>query len=155
MASIRQFLLHGVFIDDLKATDKSGVIREFAERLHETGKVQSPGEVVKVLSDREVLGSTGIGDGVAVPHGKFRNWHDIIIAVGRSRAGVDFHSLDGKPVFLFFVLLTPGDQPGDHLKILARISRILKNPRLREDLRGASSAEEMQRMIIEEDGKLP
>ena len=79
----------------------------------------------------------------------------MIIAFGRSSTGVDFESLDAKPVHLFFLLVTPDDKPGDHLRALARISRILKNPVLRENLRQASNRQELQRLIFEEDGKYP
>ncbi len=80
---------------------------------------------------------------------------DVIVAFGRSRQGVDFQSLDDKPAYLFFLLVTPDDRPGEHLKTLARISRILKNPVFREKLRIVPDGRELQRLIREEDGKYP
>ncbi len=155
MSKISELLQENLVIEDIKATDKNGVLREFAGLLKASGAVRDEGEIVRVLAERESLGSTGIGDGVAIPHGKVHNLRDAVIAFGRSKNGVDFESLDGKPSYLFFLLLTPEDRPGDHLKILARISRILKNPVFRESLRSAPQGEELQKMIREEDGKYP
>ncbi len=155
MARIKDLLDENLVIENIQATDKMGVLREFASCIEKTGKVADAEELVRVLVERESLGSTGIGDGVAIPHGKMPVIHDMIVAFGRSRAGVDFQSLDNKPAFLFFLLLTPVDKPGDHLKTLARISRILKNPTLRDSLRQAPHRGDLQRLICEEDGKYP
>lgn len=155
MVRISKLLQENFVIDDIKATDKDGVLREFAGLLKASGTIHSEEEIIRVLAERESLGSTGIGDGVAIPHGKVRNLRDAVIAFGRSRKGVDFDTMDGKPAYLFFLLLSPEDRPGDHLKILARISRILKNPGFREKLRSAPQGQELQRMILEEDGKYP
>jgi PTS system nitrogen regulatory IIA component len=142
-------------LQDITATDKLGVLREFADELRSKGKVHDAEELVRILVEREALGSTGIGDGVAIPHGKLPFLSDMIVAFGRSRSGVDFESLDNKPAHLFFLLVTPVDKPGDHLKTLARISRILKNPSLRESLKCAQRREDLQRLICEEDSKYP
>lgn len=155
MVSMKDHLRNDLVIDDIKAIDKNGVLREFAGLLKATGKVREEDGIVRVLAEREALGSTGIGDGVAIPHGKVRGLQEIVVAFGRSRNGVDFQSLDGKPVYLFFLLLTPDDNPGDHLKVLARISRILKNPVLRENLRTALPGQEVRKIILDEDGKYP
>jgi PTS system nitrogen regulatory IIA component len=80
---------------------------------------------------------------------------EMSVVFGRSSKGIDFQAMDSKPVFLFFLLVTPEDRPGDHLKVLARISRILKNPVLRESLRSASHRQELQRLIYQEDSKYP
>jgi len=155
MVSIKDHFQNDLVIDDIKAVDKNGVLREFAGLLKTAGKVREEDGIVRVLAEREALGSTGIGDGVAIPHGKVRGLREIVVAFGRSRNGVDFQSLDGKPVHLFFLLLTPEDNPGDHLKVLARISRILKNPVLRENLRTALPSQEVRKFILEEDSKYP
>jgi PTS system nitrogen regulatory IIA component len=119
------------------------------------GRIENENELVRVLAEREALGSTGIGDGVAIPHGKLNSVTDIIVAFGRSARGVEYESLDAQPVFLFFLLVTPGDRPGDHLKTLARISRIFKNPTLRTRLMQASGRQEMRTFLFEEDSKYP
>ena len=155
MARIKDLLQDDLVLEELKATDKMGVIREFAAHLKLAGKVADPEELVRVLVERESLGSTGIGDGIAIPHGKMGVARGMVVAFGRSKTGVDFQSLDNKPAYLFFLLVTPVDRPGDHLKTLARISRILKNPVLRDNLRNAAHRQELQRLICEEDSKYP
>ncbi len=155
MVKISDLLQDDLVIEEIRATDKVGVIREFARMLKTAGKIKDEDALVRVLLERESLGSTGIGDGVAIPHGKLGVIDGMVVAFGRSRQGVDFHSLDGKPVNLFFLLVTPDDKPGDHLKALARISRILKNPVLRENLIRSSDRRELKRLISEEDCKYP
>jgi len=155
MANIKDLLQDDLVLDDIKATDKMGVIREFAAHLKRAGKVRDAEELVRVLVERESLGSTGIGDGVAIPHGKLSEIREMIVAFGRSRQGVDFQSRDSKPAHLFFLLVTPLDMPGEHLKTLARISRILKNPVLRDHLTHSVHRQDLQRLICEEDGKYP
>ncbi len=152
---IGELLQDDLVIEEIKATDKIGVIREFAGILQATGRVTDAETLVRVLLERESLGSTGIGDGVAIPHGKLSFISNMIVAFGRSSRGVDFQSLDAKPVYLFFLLVTPDNKPGDHLKALARISRILKNPDLRENLKRTSDRQELKRLIYEEDSKYP
>ena len=155
MATIRELLQQDLIIEELASTDKKGVIGEFSRLIASTGRVRDEGELLRVLFERESLGSTGIGGGVAIPHGKLPAITTMIVAFGRSSGGIDFASIDGSPAHLFFLLVTPEDQPGEHLRALARISRILKNPALREGLMTASGREELQRLIYEEDGKYP
>ncbi len=155
MRVIRDLLQNNLIIEELQAVDKRGVLSEFARLLKSMNRVDNEEELLRVLLEREALGSTGIGDGVAIPHGKLPMHSEMIVAFGRSSKGVDFQSMDSKPVFLFFLLVTSEDKPGDHLKALARISRILKNPALRESLRAAPDRQELQRLLFEEDGKYP
>jgi PTS system nitrogen regulatory IIA component len=155
MPTIRDVLQDSLIIEDIEAVDKEGVLREFARLLKAMNRVDDEDELLRALLERESLGSTGIGDGVAIPHGKLPIGAEMIVAFGRSSKGVDFKSMDAKPVFLFFLLVTPEDNPGDHLKVLARISRILKNPVLRESLRTAPHRQELQRLIYKEDSKYP
>jgi PTS system nitrogen regulatory IIA component len=155
MPTIRDLLQDNLIIEEIEAVDKQGVLREFARLLKSVNRVDSEEELLRALLERESLGSTGIGDGVAIPHGKLPMGSEMVVAFGRSRTGVDFQSMDAKPVFLFFLLVTPENKPGDHLKALARISRILKNPVLRESLRTASNRQELQRLIYQEDNKYP
>ncbi len=155
MAKIKDLLQDDLVIEEIKAVDKVGVIREFAAHLKQAGKITDEEELVKVLVERESLGSTGIGDGIAIPHGKLNHISGMIVAFGRSSKGVDFHSLDRKPAHLFFLLVTPARQPGDHLRTLGRISRILKNPVFRDNLMKAVHRQDLQRLISEEDGNYP
>jgi PTS system nitrogen regulatory IIA component len=101
--------------------------------------------------DREGLGSTGIGEGVAIPHGKIPGIDRLVAVFGRSPAGVQFASLDGKPARLFFLILAPENSAGMHLKALARISRLLKDPRFRERLLAAEGAEGLSQVLREAD----
>jgi len=108
-------------------------------------------EIVHVLMERERLGSTGIGGGIGIPHGKLKTLETLVLGFGLSRTGVDFESMDGKPTHIFFLLLTPENSTGLHLKVLARISRILKNELLKERLMTAADADEICAIIREED----
>lgn len=153
MLRIDDIFPDSLVIDDLRATDRRGVFFEFAGLLAASGRVTDGEQLVRVLTDRESLGSTGIGDGVAIPHGKLKGLRQIVIAFGRSLRGVDFSAQDGKPAHLIFLLVAPEENPGDHLKVLARISRILKNPVLRDNLRKAPHRADIRRMIVEEDGR--
>lgn len=155
MPTIRELLRDDLIIEEIEATEKREVLREFAEHLKAKGRIGNVQELLTVLLERESLGSTGIGDGIAIPHGKLGRIPGMIMAFGRSSGGVDFQSLDHEPSHLFFLLVTPLDKPGDHLKALARISRILKNPVFRENLKLAETRQDLHRLICEEDGKYP
>jgi len=138
-------------IEELKAHSKRAVLSELSEiftRSH--SGIQSEG-MVEVLLEREKLGSTGIGDGIAIPHGKLKGLDSLVISFGRSREGIDFDAIDGKPVYLFFLLMAPESSTGQHLKALAKISRMLKDQEFRSSLLSAKNAEELYRRIAEKD----
>ncbi|HPR15219.1 MAG TPA: PTS sugar transporter subunit IIA, partial [Smithella sp.] len=107
--------------------------------------------IIDILKQRENLGSTGIGEGVAIPHGKISNLNDIVVAFGRSEKGIAYDSLDGKPVHLFFLLLAPENSAGQHLKILAKISKMLKDVYFRNKLIAAKSRDELYQIIIDQE----
>jgi PTS system nitrogen regulatory IIA component len=107
--------------------------------------------MVKTLLDREKLGSTGIGDGIAIPHGKLADLDELIVSFGRSRQGVEFDSMDGKPANLFFLLLAPENTTGLHLKALAKISKMLKDSAFRKKLIEAKSKDELYVIIADKD----
>ncbi|PKN25085.1 MAG: PTS fructose transporter subunit IIA [Deltaproteobacteria bacterium HGW-Deltaproteobacteria-21] len=136
---------------DLKAKDKKEVLEELAQVITGHDPSLEKSSLVKVLLERERLGSTGIGDGVAIPHGKFQGIDQPIISFGRSRKGLDFESMDGAPAYLFFLLVAPENSASIHLKALARIAKILKNSSFRKTLMEASSREEIYRTIIQND----
>ena len=138
-------------IEDLQARSKRAVLAELSE-IFTRDHSGIPGEaMVDVLLDREKLGSTGIGDGIAIPHGKLKGLDSLVISFGRSREGIDFDAIDGKPVHIFFLLMAPESSTGQHLKALAKISRMLKDQEFRSDLMSARSAEEIYRKIAEKD----
>jgi PTS system nitrogen regulatory IIA component len=136
---------------DLKAKDKKEVLEELAQVITGHDPTLEKSSLVKVLLERERLGSTGIGDGVAIPHGKFQGIDQPIISFGRSRKGLDFESMDGAPAYLFFLLVAPENSASIHLKALAKIAKILKNSSFRKTLMEASSREEIYRTIIQND----
>jgi PTS system nitrogen regulatory IIA component len=135
---------------DLAARDKKAVIEELALPVAKAAGVGHE-ELVRVLMERERLGSTGIGGGIGIPHGKMRGIKDLILGFGLSRQGVEFESMDGRPAHLFFLLLTPEDSAGLHLSMLARISRLLKNDTIKDNLLDAPNRERVVSIISEVD----
>jgi nitrogen PTS system EIIA component len=136
---------------DVKNNVKSDVIQELCDMLVEKQKITEAGPIVAALLEREKLGSTGIGQGVAIPHGKSNAVSDVVAALGISKKGVSFESLDGEPVYIIFVLISPPEHAATHLKILARISRLLKDKFFRQSIREAKTVEEVKKIIQEED----
>ncbi len=137
----------------LASRTQHSVLEEFAGHLARMGRIRVASALVDALVERENLGSTGIGHGVAIPHGRLKGLSDILIAFGRSLAGVPFDAHDGQPVHLFFLLVAPEDSAGLHLKALARISRIVKSPDCRKALMNAPDREAIYQVISEEDEK--
>ena len=152
---IMDFLREKAISVDLQSRDKEGLIRELVQLLVRAGELKGPDEerVVPVLLAREALGSTGIGQGVGIPHGKCNVVRQLVGAFGISRRGVNFDSLDGEPAQIFFLLLAPEDSAGPHLKALARISRLLKDRFFRESLKEAKDEKQVIRIIQQEDQK--
>ena len=148
---ITTFLKRECIIENLKAATREAALAELAAVLRPEGSFDDQDGMVKVLMARERLGSTGIGDGIAIPHGKIRDLADLMIAIGRSKKGVDFNAMDGKPVHLFFLLMAPENASGQHLKVLARISRLLKDNVLRKKLMEAESPDELFNLLVEKD----
>jgi PTS system nitrogen regulatory IIA component len=145
-----------LIVPQLQSHEKSAVIRELADHLaaHVSGPQKIDREVLaKVLLERERLASTAIGEGVAIPHGKLDAVGKLVACVGRAPEGVDFDSMDGRPTHLFFVLVAPENSTGVHLKALARISRLFKDPEFRTRLMQAKDAQEIFRVIADEDAK--
>jgi len=136
---------------DLSAKNKDEALAELVNTIIKGGIKLNYSSIIEVLKQRESLGSTGIGDGVAIPHGKIAELGDIIVAFGRSREGVSYNSLDGKPVHLFFLLLAPENSAGQHLKILAKISKMLKEADFRKKLIKAKSQSDLYQVIIDQE----
>jgi PTS system nitrogen regulatory IIA component len=140
-------------LPDLHATTKRGVLEELAAVLVATSETLDLEKVVEVLLERERLGSTGIGDNIAIPHGKLPQLSRLLLAFGRSLKGVDFESMDGKLSHLFFLLLAPTNSAGLHLKALAKISRMLMNQSFRESLMKAAGNEDIYKLLVEKDAE--
>src|SRR3989338_5796850 len=152
--TIMSFLDERAVTTDLKAQqNKEEVIRELVELLVRAGSIKEKDshKLVQILMKRESLGSTGIGQGVAIPHGKSDCVAKLVAALGVSRSGVAFDSLDGEPVTLFSLLVAPEDSAGPHLKALARISRLLKDKHFRDSLRAARDEKLLVRIVRDED----
>ncbi len=150
---ITEFLSEDAVLARLSAKDKAGVLRELCEPICRRLKEVDPERLVRVLSEREKLGSTGIGDGVAIPHGKLAGLPSVVASFGISAEGVDFQAIDGQPTHLFFALIAPEDSAGVHLKALARISRLFKNPSFRRQIVEAPDARVIFDLISTEDAK--
>jgi len=152
---IMDFLSKNAIIADIKSTKKEDVINELVNALIEAGEVdkRSTGKLIDALMAREALGSTAIGQGVAIPHAKSDCVTKLMAAFGLSKKGVDFDSLDGEPAYIFFLLLAPQDSAGPHLKALARISRLLKDKYFRDSLRASEDAKAVIKIISQEDDK--
>ena len=150
---ITEFVREDLIVPELAARDKAGVIEEMAARLSERVPALQKDALVRVLMEREKLASTAIGEGVAIPHGKLDGAGQLLACVGRSKEGVDFESMDGRPTHIFFVLVAPENSTGAHLKALARISRLFKSSEFRDRLMAAEGAADVYRIISEEDAK--
>ncbi len=150
---IMDYLNEEWVIPDLKGTDKPSVLKELSGVLVKPCQVSSPEELVQVLLDREKLGSTGIGEGIAIPHGRLKKLKRFYISFGRSLEGVDFDSIDRKPSQLFFLVMAPENSAVNNLKLLSRIVTLLKEPSFKKRLMEAPSQKELFRIISEEDEK--
>ncbi len=139
---ISEILHRSAIIADLKSNDKKGVLEELAAAVSDMAHTDS-NSILKVLLEREQLGSTGIGGGIGIPHGKLKAIDSIVVGFGLSRGGVDFDSLDNKPVHIFFLLITPENSTGSHLKVLAQISRLLKQSDFKDRLMKSQSVDDI------------
>ncbi len=139
---------------DLTSSGKTDVLSELGTLLANKIETVDANEITKILVERERLATTGIGEGVAIPHGKTEGIETIYAAVGISRTGVPFDAVDNDPVHIFVALLAPLSSSGDHLRALARISRLLKDPGIRSQLMGVRETQELFDILISEDGKV-
>ena len=138
-------------IPELRSRTKKEVLEELTGALVNCKANLNKEALVEVLLERERLGSTGIGDGIAIPHGKIQDLDELILSFGRSSQGIEFDSMDGRPTHLFFLLIAPENSAGIHLRALAKISRLLKSTHFRQRLLAAGTIEEIFQVIQEED----
>ena len=150
---LSEFLSPPSVVADLTGRSKADVLRELAQVLARASPSMSVDQLFGVLSERERECSTGVGEGVAIPHGKLPGLPGLIAAFGVVRGGVDFQALDGKPTSLFFALVAPENSAGAHLKALARISRLFKQAAFRQSILSAKSGDEMYSLIVSEDNR--
>jgi len=152
--NLTEILKRDFILEELEARNQHDVLAELVGVFAKGGVRFDPEAMLQVLLERERLGSTGIGDGIAIPHGKLQGLDEILLSFGRSSEGISFDAMDGKPVHLFFLLMAPENSAGLHLKILAKISRMLKDPALRNNLLQAKSKEKIWRIIEEQEQKI-
>ncbi len=138
-------------LTDLRSDNKEDVLRELVQPLVKGPRNVDADATVHALHERERLGSTGIGDGIAIPHGKIQGLDRLVLAFGRSAAGISFDAMDGKPVHLFFLLIAPENSAGLHLKALAKISKMLKDGAFRIKLMTARTREDLFKIIADQD----
>ena len=150
---ITGFLCKDAIEVNLQATKKKETLKELIDKLAAAKKIKEnvKEKVLQALLEREKLGSTGIGQGVAIPHAKTDKVSEIVCAFGTSKKGVEFDALDGEKVYIIFLLVAPQDSAGMHLKVLAKISRLLKDKFFRQALREAGTSGEVIKIIKEED----
>jgi len=148
---ITELLRNEFVLEQLAAKSKKDALAELAGVFAKGKSTCDSGSMLRVLLEREKLGSTGIGGGVAIPHGKLAGLDEILVAFGRSREGISFDALDGKPVHLIFLLMAPVNSAGQHLKVLAKISRMLKDGGFRKKLLETRTHVDLMRIITEKD----
>ena len=138
---ISDFVVRDAVVSSLKSTDKEGVIRELVSGLNRCGSIKDSDveDIIRAVLKREMLGSTGIGEGIAIPHTKHTGVDKLLGSVGVSQTGVNFGSRDGAPVFVFVLIISPVDQPVVHLRALETVSRVLRDEKLVKSLREAST----------------
>ena len=152
---IADFLSKKAITADLKAVKKEDVLKELVELLAASEDIEKKNrnKMVEQLMAREALGSTAIGQGVGIPHAKSECVNKLVAGFGISQKGVDFDSLDGEKVYIFFLLIAPIDSAGPHLKALARISRLLKDKYFRDSLKECKDEKSVLKIILQEDDK--
>jgi PTS system nitrogen regulatory IIA component len=138
-------------LEELKSGNKRDVLKELVGSFMKIHQKLDSETTLNVLFEREKLGSTGIGEGIAIPHGKITGLDQLILSFGRSAVGIDFDAMDGKPVHLFFLLIAPENSAGQHLKTLAKISKMLKDGVFRTKLMAAKSKDELYKIIANQD----
>lgn len=153
---ISDFLCMKAVSADLKSTTKADVIAELVDLLIKAGVVDKKHrkKILEILMAREALGSTAIGQGIAIPHGKYVSVKKLVGCLGVSKKGINFDSLDGEPAYIFFLLVAPVDSAGPHLKALARISRLLKDKYIRDSLKTAKDDKSILTIVQQEDVRL-
>jgi len=150
---LSQLLLPGSVSVELQARTKRDVIVELVDLLEKSHGVSSGGEILDRVLKREAMMSTGIGNGIAIPHGKARAADRLLAACGVSRTGIDFDAVDKQPATLFILLVSPENIGGPHVKVLANISRLLKEDKVRDSLKAAESSDSFLQLLREAEAK--
>lgn len=148
MTTILQYFDPNLFCAELESRTKDDVLRELAERLSQGAGVKDPELLLDMLRRRESLGSTGIGKGVAIPHGRSLAVNELRVLFARSTKGVEFESMDGKPVHLFFLIVAPPqDKRNEYLPLLGRIAELVKEKKVRDKLAGCETFADLNELL--------
>jgi PTS system fructose-specific IIC component len=147
MEKLSAMMVQEAVVLDLKAQEKVGVIKELAQLLIDQNLITDPDEFFSAILKRENLESTGIGAGIAIPHARTKAVKQLVLAFGRSLAGVDFNSLDNKPCYDVFLIAAPEEKKSEYIATLARLSKFLRREEVRTDLAQAKTAEEVIEII--------
>jgi PTS system nitrogen regulatory IIA component len=151
---LADILRESCVVADIKGVTKREILFEMVETLKKAKLIDDIEPVVEIIMEREKLGSTGIGDGVAIPHGKMKKLNTILCVAGRSKEGVNFDAVDRQPVHIFFLVLAPEDSASMHLKVLSRISKVLRDQSFKKNILKLATAHDIYTNIIEADDKL-
>ena len=155
MTTLLDILKPSAIIVGLEGDTKDAIIEELVDRLDVGTAISDRDKVLQAVLEREKIMSTGIGDGIAIPHGKSDAVLELTAALGIHKRGVDFEALDGEPAFVFFLLVSPANVSGPHIKALARISRLLKNDDFKKKLISAATPEEIISIVEAEEKNHP
>ena len=148
---LTEFITPQLIILELKANKKVDAIKELIDLIDKAGYVSDTETFLKSVLEREKVGSTGIGKGIAIPHSRTSTVREVVVAIGRSKEGIEFDSLDGKPVNLIFLIAAPIESGGLYLKALARLSRLLRYQEFRNELLEAQAVEDIINIISAEE----
>jgi len=151
---LKEILRKEAIVTDMKAVTKKEAIEELVAKICSLNAISEQEQITDNILKREKLGSTGMGHGIAIPHCKLDDIDTILVAVGISKEGIDFQSLDGEPVHIFFMLIAPSQSAGPHLKALARISRLLRDEYFCRSLRNTADVGSVYNIIISDDERL-
>ncbi len=138
----------------LEATTKTEAIRELVSLLAQTGEIADSKKVLEAVLDREATRTTGIGNGLAIPHGKCTGTDHLVMAIGKAVTPIDFQAIDGRPVTLIWLLSSPPDKTGPHIHALARISRLMTIDKFRQALANAKTSQEVFDAIVQQENAL-
>ena len=147
------FVCSKCILPDFQADSKESALHLLSEHAARIQAGIDSEHIFSILQEREDLGSTGIGQGVAIPHGKLAGLDQMLIIIARSRGGIPFNAVDNKDVHIIFMLIAPGDAASTYLKVLARLSRLLRTPGVYQELLTAESAQAIARIIEHADGR--
>lgn len=138
----------------LEAKTKNDAIAELVQVLSTNGRIQDPAKVLEAVMDRESTRTTGIGNGLAIPHGKTTGTSNLVMAIGKPAQPIEFGSIDGRPVTILWLLSSPPDQTGPHIHALARISKLMTIDRFRQALNAAKSPQEFYEIVVKQENEL-